>query len=593
MSKNKSTSLQTIGLYWSFANKFPIYLYGMLVALPFVVLITSFIPPIILANILDKLSAGNFQSGDVWQQFGPSLVTYCLLMVAGSFSWRVVDAFNWRLEANVLKTMANHIYKHLMNQSSTFHANNFGGSLVSQTNKFLGSYIRITDTSIYQTLNLVWSIVFTALILATRVPYFVIALIIFSITYLVSAFFITKGIRKYTTKHSEAESKQTGYLADSITNVMAIKSFSKNKFEEKEYGKKTNDTANKLLTVGRAVQKQMLYYSGMSGVIQSLAIIISVIAAVNFGANIGIVFLVLSYTSQISDKLFGFSAQALRNYNRALGDASEMTKILAIEQGIKDPESPEKLGMNRGAISFNSVTFTHDENNEALFHGLDLQIKPGEKIGLVGHSGSGKTSLTKLLLRFNDIEGGEILIDGQNIASVTQSDLRSRVTYVPQEPLMFHRSITENIAYGNTEASDRQIKAIAKLANAHEFIDKLPDKYDTLVGERGVKLSGGQRQRIAIARAMIKNAPILVLDEATSALDSESEALIQDALWQLMEGRTAIVIAHRLSTIQKMDRIIVLDNGKIIEQGSHRELIHGGGKYAELWNRQSGGFIED
>ncbi len=211
----------------------------------------------------------------------------------------------------------------------------------------------------------------------------------------------------------------------------------------------------------------------------------------------------------------------------------------------------------------------------------------------MGHSGSGKTTFTRLLLRFSDIDSGTISIDGQNIAYLTQDDLRRHIAYVPQEPILFHRTLAENIAYGQVDASQQEIEAVAQLAHAHDFIANLPDGYDTLVGERGVKLSGGQRQRVAIARAMLKNAPILVLDEATSSLDSESEALIQSALWRLMEGRTAIVVAHRLSTIQKMDRIVVLDEGKIIEQGTHQELLHTKGAYAKLWAHQSGGFIEE
>jgi ATP-binding cassette subfamily B protein len=222
-----------------------------------------------------------------------------------------------------------------------------------------------------------------------------------------------------------------------------------------------------------------------------------------------------------------------------------------------------------------------------------LRIKPGEKVGLVGPSGGGKTSLTGLLMRFMDVQEGKILIDGQDIANIRQADLRQRISYVPQEPLLFHRSLRENIRYGQLDASDKVIEGVAKLAHAHEFITQLPQGYNTLVGERGVKLSGGQRQRVAIARALLKNAPILVLDEATSALDSESELLIQDALWKLMENRTAIVIAHRLSTIQKMDRILVLEDGEIVEEGSHKELLSIDGTYARLWAHQSGGFIQD
>jgi ATP-binding cassette subfamily B protein len=239
------------------------------------------------------------------------------------------------------------------------------------------------------------------------------------------------------------------------------------------------------------------------------------------------------------------------------------------------------------------VSFAYREDNleQTVFDTLDLEIKPGEKIGLVGPSGGGKSTLTRLLLRFEDVTDGQIDIDGQNIAGVTQSSLRQAISYVPQEPLLFHRTVLENIAYGNPKISRAKVRAAARLAHADDFIEQLKNGYDTIVGERGVKLSGGQRQRIAIARAILKDAPILILDEATSALDSESELLIQDALQGLMEKRTAIVIAHRLSTIQKMDRILVLDNGRIVEQGTHQYLLRSKGVYARLWAHQSGGLI--
>jgi ATP-binding cassette subfamily B protein len=227
-----------------------------------------------------------------------------------------------------------------------------------------------------------------------------------------------------------------------------------------------------------------------------------------------------------------------------------------------------------------------------LFNKFSLSVKSGEKIGLVGHSGSGKTTITKLLLRFMDVQSGEILIDGQDISKIKQDDLRRNISYVPQDPILFHRSLRENIAYGKSDASQEEIVAASKAANAHDFITSLPEGYDTLVGERGIKLSGGERQRVAIARAMLKDAPILILDEATSALDSISERHIQEAFERLMKGRTTLAIAHRLSTIQKMDRIVVFSNGKISEQGTHSELTKNSGVYAELWQEQSSGFIE-
>lgn len=270
-----------------------------------------------------------------------------------------------------------------------------------------------------------------------------------------------------------------------------------------------------------------------------------------------------------------------------------MTDILQLEPEVKDPPRPLKVHIQRGSVEYKNVAFNYENKKTALFENLNLRIKPGEKIGLVGQSGGGKTSITKLLLRFMDIQKGQILIDNQDITTIRQTDLRKHITYVAQEPMLFHRSLKENIAYGNLQASQQEIEAVAKMAHAQEFIKDLPDGYNTLVGERGVKLSGGQRQRVAIARAMLKNAPILILDEATSALDSESEVLIQDALWKLMDNKTALVIAHRLSTIQKMDRIIVLDKGQIVEQGTHKELIRQNGVYSNLWNHQSGGFIEE
>jgi ATP-binding cassette, subfamily B, bacterial len=329
----------------------------------------------------------------------------------------------------------------------------------------------------------------------------------------------------------------------------------------------------------------------MTSSLRVIAFVFGVFAVVNLHANASVLYLVVTYSSGVVDRLWQFG-RVVRNVNRAFGDSAEMTEILQLEPEVKDPEIPEGLRIRRGQITFKKVSFRHD-NKEVLFKKLDLRIKPGEKVGLVGPSGGGKTTLTGLLLRFMDIESGQILIDNQDITDIRQADLRSSISYVPQEPLLFHRSLRENIRYGNLKAEDRAVEGVAKLAHAHDFIRDLPEGYQTLVGERGIKLSGGQRQRIAIARAMLKNAPILVLDEATSALDSESEVLIQDALWKLMEGRTAIVIAHRLSTIQKMDRIVVLENGRIVEQGSHKELLRSGGTYAKLWDHQSGGFMED
>jgi ATP-binding cassette subfamily B protein len=285
----------------------------------------------------------------------------------------------------------------------------------------------------------------------------------------------------------------------------------------------------------------------------------------------------------------------VRNLERVFSDAHEMIEIMNQPPELIDSLDAQELSINKGSIEFNNVTFRYEDASaeDAVLAGFTLHIKPGEKIGLVGRSGGGKTTITKLALRFMDIQSGTISIDNQNIAHVTQQSLRRAISYVPQEPLLFHRTLEENVRYGNLGATHAEVEKAAQLSHADEFINDLPRAYSTLVGERGIKLSGGQRQRVAIARAMLKDAPILILDEATSALDSESEVLIQDALWKLMADRTAIVIAHRLSTIQKMDRIIVMDKGKIAEEGTHQALLKHKGIYAKLWAHQSGGFLEE
>lgn len=590
-----STTKQTIKMFVGHATRYPQFLVPLLIILPINILVADFLQPYITSQVLQTISQGTYNAKDLWGSFGTQILLFAgATAISGIAGWRLIVWLIWHLELRVVRDISQRVFDHLLKMSANFHGNRFGGSLVSQATKLTGSYVRFTDSTIFNLYTLVIAIAATIIILAPRVPLYALTLVGLSVVYIVGTVFFSRSVRAANTLESEAQSKQTGYLADSISNVMAIKSFAASKQESAGHWKAASLTREMGLRSMRTTTQRETYASVITSSISIAAITLAIVGVGLFHADVATVFLVVSYTGGIGMRLWDFQ-NVLRQYNRAFGDANEMVTILAIEPEVQDPLKPEKSRIKAGQIDFDDVQFRHDgaDMNDTLFRGLDLHIGAGEKVGLVGHSGSGKTTLTRLLLRFSDIDEGEITIDGQNIASITQDDLRRSISYVPQEPLLFHRTIRENIAYGKPDATDEEIADAARKAHADDFIEKLPHKYGTLVGERGVKLSGGQRQRIAIARAILKDAPILVLDEATSALDSESERLIQKALTELMKNRTAIVIAHRLSTVQKMDRIVVLDEGEIIEQGSHAELVEAKGTYAQLWAHQSGGFIED
>lgn len=518
---------------------------------------------------------------------------YVGLVITGLFIWRVQVFITWEYQIRSLKRTAQKLFDHLQRQGSRFHADRFGGALVSQVNKFLSAYEKIMD-------EFTWSVTtsITAFISSLILLYFTswpvaTAIAAFSLVYIV---IMTSRMKKQLPLDralAASESDRTAKIADTITNVAAVRAFAGEDYENKLFEKQVNETTRANYALRRvAMINELVSHLGTSG-IGIIAFTTGIIAVTTFDAPAGTLYLAITYTLSLSRRLWE-STRVMRNLNRAFGDATDMTEVLELDTEVKDLPNPHKLVVTSGKIDFKKVNFSYqDTGNGDVFDNLSFSVEGGKKVGLVGHSGGGKTTVTMLLLRFADIQDGAIEIDGQDISKIAQADLRQHIAYVPQEPMLFHRTIFENIGYGKPDAHPEEIMKVAKLANAHEFIKDLPKGYNTLVGERGVKLSGGQRQRVAIARAMLKDAPILVLDEATSALDSESEKLIQDALWKLMQGRTAIVIAHRLSTVQKMDRIIVLEKGKVTEQGTHKQLLEKNGTYASLWAHQSGGFLEE
>ncbi len=592
--KRKATSRQTLAIFWRFTQPYKRFFWLSTISAGIAVVIQDVIPPFIIAKAFDLLQHQLSQSGTLdLDAFWPYILAFIGFMVGAIFIWRIQVWFAWKFEVNSIRDLAVHIFDHLQRLGVTFHANRFSGALVSQTNKMLTAYEKIGD-------EFTWSITTTAVLFVTALsvllftsPVYAVFFAVASIFFLSFALYRTKITMAYDRALASSESERTAKLADTITNVSAVGAFAGEQYEYKLFEKQADETRAKYWAL---LRKVMVNDTSSHIIVNSLdvvAFVAGVAAITVLHQPAGALFLAVNYTMQLTHRLWE-SRRTMRNLNRSLGDASDMTEILQLEPDVQDAPNAKQLKVKKGYIELVEIDFAYPEQaDQILFEKLSMKVRAGEKVGLVGHSGSGKTSFTKIMLRFMDLQGGQILIDGQDIAKVTQTSLRQNIAYVPQEPMLFHRSIADNIRYGNPSASDADVVKFAKMAHAHEFVKDLPNGYGTLVGERGVKLSGGQRQRVAIARAMLKDAPILLLDEATSALDSESELLIQDALWKLMERRTAIVIAHRLSTIQKMDRIIVMEDGKIVEEGSHKELLEKDGVYASLWKHQSGGFIEE
>jgi len=587
-----SVSRRTLYYYFQEIRHHKWFAFGAIVTTPIVIFVRTILAPLIFADIIGKVSAGDIPSEQLFAVLAPQALIF---LVVFAFSSLVVEKlrmwFAWKMELRAMYGLASRCFNTLSTQSMQFHNDRFSGSLVSQTNKFVGGFERFIDEFIWNIFPLICMFTFIFIVLWPLVPVFTAALIAFVIVYTLIAGLTFKKIAYLNEEEASASNKQTGQLADSITNIFSVKSYGRETHERRRYANFQRTTLNAGLAVMRSVIVRDVMFSFVNiGIIAAL-IIFLIGGPAWFGISVSTMVLIVTYSQLIAGDLWSIN-NIFRSFNRIFGDAYDMTKILDAVDLVEDVPGATELKVKKGAVDFRSVLFQHSDAKSPLFEDFTLHVKPGERIGLVGTSGSGKTTLTKLLLRFADINDGTITIDGTDIRNVTQVSLRENIACVPQETSLFHRSIAENIAYGQPDATPEQIQRAAQLANAEEFIVDLPDGYETLVGERGVKLSGGQRQRIAIARAILKDAPILVLDEATSALDSESEALIQGALQELMKGRTSFVVAHRLSTVASLDRICVLDGGKIVEQGTHRQLISRSGQYAKLWNRQTGAFLD-
>ncbi len=554
-------------------------------------ILVFYVPPLIVARLLSNF---NNASDITLSDFAPYLIIFVVLWTLGELLWRIAIFLIIRAETFGSQMLYNQAMESLLKKDLAFFHDNFAGSLTKRVTSYSWKYVELIDTMTFSVFSNYLPIIFVAFILWQFSPWLVLGLLgLMTIT----AFIVIPLIRRrqrLVAVRETASTKMTGYTADIFSNIDTVKAFANEGHEKQNYQMFFNDMITKAKHSWDYQNFRIdSILSPFSIITNSVGLLLSIWIANRSAVRLEVVFVTFNYYAGVTRSMWEFN-HVYRNIESAITEGAQYTELTIDEPKVQDVAKPKPFTVNNGEIELRGVDFRYQEDgSEHLFKNFNLKIKPGEKVALVGHSGGGKTTVTRLLLRFMDIQGGQILIDGQNIAEVRQNDLRSKVAYVPQEPAMFHRSLTDNIRYGRLDATEAEVKQAAKDAHATEFIDKLPQGYKTLVGERGIKLSGGQRQRIAVARAMVKDAPILVLDEATSALDSESEKYIQDALWKLMEGRTVIVIAHRLSTIQRMDRIVVLEDGKIAEEGSHKELLKNKGIYSTLWAHQSGGFLED
>ncbi len=585
----------TLRLFWQTIRNHKKFFIPAMILQPIAIFLTSYAGLLIISLVVNRLTTENIPADQLLATFWPYIVVFVAAVGTGELIlWRVVMYLQWTMNDKVVYELNRKVFDALSEQSMEFHTNRFGGSLVSQANKFTSAFARLADLYLFNIAPMIYAFVFTFIILIPVLPLFALALAGFAVIFMTIAWMSFKSIRKLNVREAETHNKVSGQIADSITNILAVKSFSRERHEKDRFEAFASDARQAGFAIRTAVILRDFWFGFIITLIMASAFITLIFGNAWFGVAIGTLLLAVTYSMQILGTLWGFNGM-LRQLNRIFGDAREMSLVLNSTQTVSDHPEAKELKATKGAISIDDMTFRHADakENDTIFKNFSLSIKPGQRVGLVGHSGSGKTTLTKLILRFADIQKGTINIDGQSIADVTQNSLREAIAYVPQEPMLFHRTLKENIMYGRPQATDKEVRDAAQKANALEFIEKLPEGLETLVGERGIKLSGGQRQRIAIARAILKDAPILILDEATSALDSESEKLIQDALQKLMKGRTSLVIAHRLSTIAKLDRIIVMEDGKITEDGSHESLIAQKGSYAKLWSHQSGGFIEE
>ncbi|MBI3627481.1 MAG: ABC transporter ATP-binding protein [Candidatus Sungbacteria bacterium] len=585
----KQLTKDTYKVYWQHTKPYRGIVVLMVLSLALVTAL-DVVTPLFYKKFFDVIAAGSSNPAATFPKLFAIVLQVLALNALSWGLWRISVFSNNFLQPRVMTNLINTAFEYLHEHSYGFFVNRFAGALVRKVNRFSGAFENIADKLYWDLFPLVIKISGILIVLFIKSALLGWLMLGWAVLFMAINYSLAIYKLKYDIRSAEIDTRVTARLADTITNNVTIKLFTGFRDEVASFRRLTDEE-----------YKMSRFVWNLGGYIEAVQAALTVIleflifwAALHLWREgrltIGDFVLLQAYVLTTIHQLWNFG-RIFRQLYKNLADAEEMTEILNTPHEIQNEPAAPHLVVQAGKIEFRDVSFTY-KNGRSVMKNFNLIIQPGERVGIVGASGAGKTTLSALLFRFYDVRSGQILFDGQNIADVTQESLRSNISLVPQEPILFHRSLMENMRYGRRDATDQAVISAARLAHCDEFIEALPEKYNTYVGERGIKLSGGERQRVAIARAILKNAPILVLDEATSSLDSHSESLIQDALANLMKGKTTIVIAHRLSTIMRLDRIVVMKDGARLEEGTHQMLLDTSDSlYKKLWELQVGGFI--
>lgn len=581
----KTTTMETLAIFgkhsWRYKGKIIVIVIGLAITVGI-----NALNPLILKRLVDSAYADNSEAKEIMM-----LLVFYLFATQLSVQafWRVLGFINNRFQPQVKADLARTGFNYLLSHSQGFFENNFVGSLIAKLKRYPPSFERIADVITWNFVPTFINVILLVIVMTYFWPLVGLLVVMWAIAYVGFSYKYSLFKLPYDKEAAGQDTKVTAYMSDVISNNSNVHLFASRQFEIAGYKAVTE--------IWRKLMQRSWDLTTKGEIVQSLCTSLLMLGSMSVGVYLhkqgsfsGAEFVLLYlYLRDLSNNLWDVGRH-IRTVYSSLADADELTDMLATPHGIPDKPNATELIVRKGNVRYENVSFCYP-GQPCVLNDFSLSIRPGEKVGLVGESGAGKTTIAKLLFRNMDVTSGAVTIDGHDLRDVTQDSLHNAVTLVPQDPNLFHRSLFDNIRYNRPDCSYEEVVAAAEAARCDVFVDQLPEGYDTLVGERGVKLSGGQRQRVAIARAFLRNSPILVLDEATSSLDSETEKYIQDALHRLMANKTTIVIAHRLSTIREMDRIIVLRDGRIAEEGNHNSLLSANGEYSRYWNIQSGAFL--